>query len=585
MKITKIIITALILLGCALSGCMDTTVPQSDYVLQENAQGSASAIKSIYNGISSQLVLYQNDDAGIEVISYGGLQAMLESATTDMVCTGYNGFNTLGAFCTGSLSARGSNRGIYPFYVYYGYIKTVNDLIRSVGSTYESNDEMKKYKGIAHAYRALYYMDLVTIYEFKENGYISAPHLLGLGVPVVTEDLTESQAKNNPRATVGKVYELIFDDLRIAEEMLADMGRTLKTDPDITVVYGLQARANLNRAVALQKTDVAQSKEHYAKAANYARKAIDSGQYRILSQDEWEHPTDGFNNLKSQNSWMLAASISSSNTAAVGGSFNFTMLMSTEQSWLVYGWRVGRSLSRRTYNEIPDGDFRKHSWLDHTFFEEKGDSYSGYQYKVASSYAHIRRQITYANGFNAIPYLYVNIKFKPRDGNYVTGNIGGTTDYPMMRIEEMYFIEAEAKAQTDLAGARSLLNGFMKSRILDGTYDCTPKAGNLQEFIQELMFQKRIEFWGEGRNYYDAKRLALGLHRGYTGVNASNYNHTFDIDGIAPQWTLPFPLPELSGNPALIDYDNPNPYATDRFWAKDNAQLIREYGNENFLNN
>lgn len=179
----------------------------------------------------------------------------------------------------------------------------------------------------------------------------------------------------------------------------------------------------------------------------------------------------------------------------------------------------------------------------------------------------------------------LNIKFKPRDGNYVTGNIGGTTDYPMMRIEEMYFIEAEAKAQTNLAEARSLLNGFMKSRILDGTYDCTPKAGNLQEFIQELMFQKRIEFWGEGRNYYDAKRLALGLHRGYIGINPSNYNHTFDIDGIAPQWTLPFPLPELSGNPALIYYDNPDPYSADRFWAKDNAQLIKEYGNENFLKN
>ena len=43
----------------------------------------------------------------------------------------------------------------------------------------------KSYLGFAYAYRAMFYLDLVRLYEFKENNYTEAPGVLGLGVPIV----------------------------------------------------------------------------------------------------------------------------------------------------------------------------------------------------------------------------------------------------------------------------------------------------------------------------------------------------------------------------------------------------------------
>lgn len=556
--------------------CIQDTNPETDVIIDKQIDGnSPEAMAALVNAIPGMMVAYENTDAGIEVVSYGGLQVMLEMMTTDMVISGYNGFDTTGAFAAAqSLNGKLNNRGKYPFFVYFGYIKAVNDIIKLIDKN-STDPVIRGYRGIAYTFRALYYMDLCAIYEFKENDYLKpTQNLKGLGVPIVTESTTENEAKNNPRATVEKVYELIFSDLAIAEEMLKDYKRTSKDLPNLAVVYGLYARAYLNRA----SDNVPGA---YAKAAEYARKAINESGCVPLSKDQWEDPINGFNNMNTQNSWMLATSISPDNRkAATEGSFNFTMLLSSEQSWTVYGWRVGRSLSRKTYDAISEGDFRKYSWLDHTFFLEEGNDYSGYQYKVCSSFAHLRKQITKANGFNAWPNVYVSIKFRPGSGNYTTSSVGGATDYPMMRVEEMYFIEAEATAHINLGSAQNILNELMSHRMIESyTYDCTAKTQDLNSFMDELILQKRIEFWGEGRNYYDAKRLALGLHRGYTGINSSSYKNTFNINGIAPQWTLPFPTAEEEGNVGIgKTFDNPDPSSTGRWWAKDDDQLKEGYG-------
>lgn len=575
MKKFKIFLISALVSCITFYGCIQDMSPESDYIIEEQIDGnSPEHMAALVNAIPAMMVAYENSDAGVEVVSYGGLQVMLEMMTTDMVVSGYSGFNTTAAYTTAqSINGKLNNRGKYPFFVYYGYIKTVNDIIKMIDKG-SKDPVIMGYRGVAHAFRALYYMDLAAIYEYKDNSYLQPNRdLKGLAVPIVTENTTENQAKNNPRATVEKVYELIFSDLAIAESMLKDNKPESKSLPNLSVVYGLYARAYMNRAA----DNVPGA---YASAATYARKAITESGCEPLTQDQWEDPINGFNNMSTQNSWMLATSISpDNNKAATEGSFNYTMLLSSEQSWTVYGWRVGRSLSRKTYDAISDGDFRKHSWLDPTFFLESGNTYSGYQYKVCSSYAHLRKQITKANGFNAWPYTYVSIKFRPGSGNYTTASVGGATDYPIMRVEEMYFIEAEATAHSGLGAARKLLNDFMKYRLMSGyTYDCTAKTPDLESFIKELMLQKRIEFWGEGKNYYDAKRLALGLHRGYVGINSSSYKNTFDLNGIAPQWTLPFPTAEEEGNVAIgKEFDNPDPSSTTRWWAKDDDQLKNNY--------
>ena len=92
-------------------------------------------------------------------------------------------------------------------------------------------------------YRAMFYLDMARLYEFKENGYTEvSDNVLGLTVPIVTEETTEEQSMNNPRAPREKMYAFILDDLSKAEEYLE--GQTVSlTRPSVPAVNGLYARA------------------------------------------------------------------------------------------------------------------------------------------------------------------------------------------------------------------------------------------------------------------------------------------------------------------------------------------------------
>ena len=154
---------------------------------------------------------------------------------------------------------------------------------------------------------------------------------------------------------------------------------------------------------------------------------------------------------------------------------------------------------------------------------------------------------------------YQTIKFRPVGGemmDYVSGN---PADHPLMRVEEMYFIEMEATAHYDLGQARTLLNSFMRYRITDGSYNCDANAADLDSFITEMFFQKRVEFWGEGILFYDYKRLDKGITRHYTGTNHPAI-WQFNTDGRSPQWNVVIGRGEFQSNTAINDSNNnPSP--------------------------
>lgn len=622
MKKYQIIFILIALLG--FSGCIEETLP-TQYVLDSQIQQSESALKGMVNSIYSTMAGYSNDDGGIETISYGSMRAMLEHSTTQMVCSGTNGYNTMGAWCNGAVSATGSNRGIYPSYLYYGYIKNVNDIIGMIDPA-DTDENKKNYLGICYAYRALYYMDLVQIMEYKKPtdsrySFVNPENdLTNLGVPIVTEKTTPEEASNNPRATVDKVYDLILSDLKQAETYLNAYTRTDKTQPNLSVVYGLYARAYTNLASRVETSATYKDDASYWKnAAEYADKAIAASECTPLTESEWTDPVNGFNNRNSQNSWMWATSISESNTtAATSGSFVFAMTFGTETNFSPYGWRVGRSLDRKWYERLSDKDFRKKSWLAPNFFYESknqvegapylieknasgnlinnkwvidddnssttqsqwNNNYSGfgkdkYQYQLNSNPSWIRSRINKGYGFQSWPWLYVNIKFRPHNGNYETFEVGGATDYPIMRVEEMYFLKAEAVLHTaGVAAASKALESIVKTR--NSTYVCTATSKN--DFMDEYLFQKGIEFWGEGINYFDAKRLETGIHRGYLGTNCERFQHALNMDKIFVGWTPGWNQAELNANPAIYHYNNPYTNPTVYYFYKSNNEFRPSYG-------
>mgnify|MGYP003293581109 CR=1 FL=1 len=98
------------------------------------------------------------------------------------------------------------------------------------------------------------------------------------------------------------------------------------------------------------------------------------------------------------------------------------------------------------------------------------------------------------------------------------------------------------------------------------------KAGTIQDFQYAVLDQERIEFWGEGVQFPNAKRILsnissqvpgkYGIMQWYAGTNAPADIFKFNCEGIKPNWNLVVPDSEISSNTAIKDADNnPDPTA------------------------
>ena len=117
-------------------------------------------------------------------------------------------------------------------------MNNVNNLIRIVDldNTTETN---RQYVGIAKAFRAMIYMDMARLFEFKKTGFsklddeAATNGVYGLTVPIIGENITEAEARNNLRVPFYTIYRYILDDLENAEVLLADYLRPTKNMPDL----------------------------------------------------------------------------------------------------------------------------------------------------------------------------------------------------------------------------------------------------------------------------------------------------------------------------------------------------------------
>ena len=187
------------------------------------------------------------------------------------------------------------------------------------------------------------------------------------------------------------------------------------------------------------------------------------------------------------------------------------------------------------YDRIPTSDFRKLSWKA----PENSTLYSKLQYCDEEV-------------FKGLP-TYASLKIRPGQGNVSDYNVGSAVSVPLMRVEEMWFIEAEAMAQLgDIDGAIGVLTTFMK------TYRNPKYSFPGGDIIDEIFFQKRVELWGEGLNYFDYKRLNKPVTRGYEGTPFgpdAQMNTT-----TRPAWmNFVIHINEINNNDAIRAFNNPNP--------------------------
>lgn len=487
-KIWMLAVASTLMVGCADLDTepmgRDVTSDQKGDVVANNPEKVAASVA----GITTMFSVYNNISDTHDDFGYPSIMLYLDSRGIDMVgCdVGYNWFSYGLDLTDRALNARMTN---VTWSTLYNQIYTANMVTSAIDA--ETTDEtLQFYLAQALAIRAFDYFNLAQIFQFTYQGNESAPC-----VPIITEkNALEAGTNGVARNTVKEVYDTIMHDLNAAIKMLESTSkkRTDKRYVSLDVAYGLRARVNLVM-------------QNWSAAAEDAQKAIEKSASQPASIEDVSKPT--FKDINETN-WMWGILIAETDRVVTSGIVNWISHMGS----LNYGYAsVGawRRINPTLYDAIGNDDPRK-GW----FLDAKGTSVNLTE-----------AQQTYLTKTAEAP-AYTQVKFASyKDEVYTSTN---ANDVPLMRIEEMYLILAEAQAMAgDPAAGKSTLENFVRT-YRDPSYSCPASSA---EGVQNAVWvQRRIELWGEGISYFDLLRLRKGIDRASTAwknidKTMSKYNY------------------------------------------------------------
>jgi starch-binding outer membrane protein, SusD/RagB family len=378
----------------------------------------------------------------------------------------------------------------YVYRFYYRIISNANVLINGIDNASGPDTDKKIIKGQALAYRAWAHFQLVQLWGKRYNG--AARPNTQPGIPL----LIAEELEGKPRATVEEVYTQVHSDLDEAALLLTGysrIGTAAKSNLNVNVVQGIKAR------VALTQQDW----ETAAKNATAARSGF-------ILMDTAAYKT-GFNNNDNPE-WIWGShQIDDHNTffysyfAYISANFNSTVIRTQP-----------RAINANLYNAIPASDIRKRMW-----------DLTGATVPVPP-------------GGARVPYQ--NKKFLAKSDALSVG------DVPYMRVAEMYLIEAEARARQGQNGpAQAALFALAKNRNFN--YILSTNTG--QALIDEILFHRRIELWGEGFRFTDLKRTNAPMSRAGIPNHIPALIRVSNIPAGDKQWEWLFPLDEVNTNKVL----------------------------------
>ena len=94
----------------------------------------------------------------------------------------------------------------------------------------------------------------------------------------------------------------------------------------------------------------------------------------------------------------------------------------------------------------------------------------------------------------------------------------------------------------------------MAQRTDANTYNENTNAP-LITLMDEILFQRRVELWGEAGRIFDLQRLGLGFNRKYEGSNHTQTVQTKPTTAGSILFILPLPQSEIDGNENISDAD------------------------------
>ncbi len=419
---------------------------------------------------------------------------------------------------------------------YYKVITNANSILRSTDP--ESEDaKVKKYRALALGFRGYAYSQLTYLYQLSY--YVGVEGTAwGVGehydysespcVPLILEDTEEDQ----PRSSLKVISDQIIADLTEAYNLFEEVGMIKTSDPtdiDGCVVATYLARVHMVR-------------HNWDEAIKYAD-VVMSNFGTLTTEDEI---TQGFNSVNLTD--VVFGQVITSDNSTIYASF-FSQMDAYSQGYAAIG--VSRAGYKPFVDRIADTDVRL-KW----FCTDRSTGVDGVDSKGNPIRVTMLRDTE-----KPADVEYQSVKFigagRPAiQASVAAGQAYGAGwevgHYIYLRSEEAYFMKMESLAHQDkTADATAALNDFMVTRQPDYNYTFTNKA----ELIEEINFQKSVEFWGEGMEYLDNRRLNIPVDR----TAKENNNHLAAAQIYADQEDVTFlyqiPLSEIENSKALSSND------------------------------
>lgn len=509
--------------------CLEETMP-TDAVTQDVVDASYNTTEAMLKALPARFNV-DGSASGHYAFGYGTIMHVRDVQTADMYVVEHD-YDQFRAWEQNTNLGANSGYMQYIWNYYYQSIRTCNNLLASVPDHERATDLQKAAVGAAYAFRALYYLDLARQYEFLPCEVFPAAvngqgnNIDGLTVPITTESTTELSAQNTPRATRDQMAQFIAADLDSAEKYIEylDNDQQYVNDrsmPHLYSVFGLKARLYMWTGDYRLAYDNARNAVLKGKAGGVYH-AVENVYSDLYGMDiNGDGAADCYTGFVNPYTFMWASVQTSDNATVQSGIVNWTSWMSPFTS---YGYAHNGPMScidKNLYKQIGVNDWRRNLFL------------------VGND--------NYPEGMAT--------KFFVGGGDFDVPSVSAATAYPIMRIEEMDLIAAEAAAHVNVAQGLTMLNAYMQE-YCDDTYRYSGER-TAEAIIEEIVKQKRIELWGEGQSFFDYKRLDMDVVRGYEGTNFAPLTR-FNTKG-RPAWmNWVIVMNEENTNKAVANYNNPD---------------------------
>ena len=516
-KLTYILLSAVLLVSAA--GCEDHLNTNPTTTADESTVfASASNAMAAMNGTYRLMYIYGWGGASNYDSENGGIMAYIaasdlmgEDRLMDGLGSGWFSYDYAYMFIYDYTSVVGRQYQCWNFF--YTLISNVNYILAHENDEALQDDpDLANYLfGQAYAMRAYCYLWLVQNYQQNDP---SLP-----GVPIYTEPTTpESEGKG--RGTVQDVYTRINEDINTAISYLenSSVQQQHPSHIDKYVAYGIKARAMMVQ-------------HNYKEAVTAAKEALKKPGVAIVPFDQ----TITVNNVSNGNV-MWGLEIQTDQNMSI-----YNIYSHLDADGGSYAEDVRHRISSWLYDQIPATDSRRAWWTDPAEVDEESEL-------ASYRYPHTQHKLVYQN---------------------VTT---GTGDFILMRMEEMALIVAEAACHDkDYTTAREYVKMVTSQR--DSDYEANlakyPDSNTITEetstrinsLMDYILFQRRVELWGEVSRLHDLQRLRLPMHRVFENSNhvTDGYAGGFNLEVNDSKLIYAIPLEEFNGNTALNPETDQNP--------------------------